>query len=241
VRQRRARPGAIALITVLWGALLLGWLQLTPLYRAADEPTHGRTWCLRLRDGGSYAAPGTLDVAPRVRASFPLANLSTAERPSCPTTSRSVHQHRRAAPRRAVRRAARAAGPAAVRQPDDAAPAAVLPAARRAEPGRAGLGGWSFPAQLGVLRLLSALLLLPLPALAAAAARRLGAAPAVVTAAALLPLAVPQLAHVGASVNNDVLLVLLGAAVAVPLLGVSRVTSRGAPLWSWAACSASPC
>ena len=66
MRQRRARPGAIALITLLWGALLLGWLQLTPLYRAADEPTHADL-VLRLRDGGSYAAPGTLDVDPRVR------------------------------------------------------------------------------------------------------------------------------------------------------------------------------
>ena len=80
MRRRRGRPGAIALVTVLWGALLLGWLQLTPLYRAADEPTHVDL-VLRLRDGGSYAAPGTLDVDPRVRASFPLANLSTAERP----------------------------------------------------------------------------------------------------------------------------------------------------------------
>ena len=69
----------------------------------------------------------------------------------------------------------------------------------------------SFVTQVGVLRLLSAALLLPLPLLAAAAARRLGAGPPVAIAAALLPLGVPQLAHVGASLNNDVLLVLLGA------------------------------
>jgi 4-amino-4-deoxy-L-arabinose transferase-like glycosyltransferase len=80
----------------------------------------------------------------------------------------------------------------------------------------------SFVTQVGLLRLLSAALLLPLPVLAAAAARRLGAAPPVATAAALLPLGVPQLAHVGASLNNDVLLVLLGAAVAAPLIGVAR-------------------
>ena len=42
---------------------------------------------------------------------------------------------------------------------------------------------------------------------------------------ALLPLAVPQLAHVGGSVNNDVLLVLLGAAVAVPLVAAELVVS----------------
>ena len=222
MRERRARPGALALITVLWGALLLGWLQLTPLYRAADEPTHADL-VLRLRDGGSYAAPGTLDVDPRVRASFPLANLSTAERPELPDHFPLPFSSTDVPPRDlsyAELPAAQGLAPYA-NQMTQHPPLyyLLLAGGSRVVPGFA---AWSFPVQLGVLRLLSALLLLPLPALAAAAARRLGAAPAVATAAALLPLAVPQLAHVGASVNNDVLLVLLGAAVAAPLLGVGR-------------------
>ena len=222
MRQRRARPGVLTLVTVLWGALLLGWLQLTPLYRAADEPTHADL-VLRLRDGGSYAAPGTLDVDPRIRASFPLANLSTAERPELPDHVPLPFASTDVPPRDVPYDQLPAAQdlPPYANQMTQHPPLyyLLLAGESRLLPG---FGGWSFPVQLGALRLLSALLLLPLPALAAAAARRLGAVPAVATAAALLPLAVPQLAHVGASVNNDVLLVLLGAAVAVPLLGVSR-------------------
>ncbi len=222
MRQRRAGPGALTLITVLWGALLLGWLQLTPLYRAADEPTHADL-VLRLRDGGSYAAPGTLDVDPRVRASFPLANLSAAERPELPDHFPLPFSSTDVPPRDLSydELPATQGLPPYANQMTQHPPLYYLLLAGVSR-GLPGFGGWSFPVQLGVLRLLSALLLLPLPALSAAATRRLGAAPAVATAAALLPLAVPQLTHVGASVNNDVLLVLLGAAVAAPLLGVGR-------------------
>jgi hypothetical protein len=103
-----------------------------------------------------------------VRASFPLANLSTAERPELPDhfplpfTSTDV-------PPRDVPYGELPA-------PQDLPPYAnqmtqhpplyylLLAGQSRVVPG---FGGWSFPAQLGVLRLLSALLLLPLPALAA--------------------------------------------------------------------------
>ena len=78
--RRAARPGALALITVLWAVVLFGWVQLTPLYRAADE-THHVDLVLRVLDGGSYAAPGTLVVDPQVRASFPLAGLSSEAQP----------------------------------------------------------------------------------------------------------------------------------------------------------------
>ena len=222
MRWRRARPGALTLVTVLWAALLLGWLQLTPLYRAADEPTHVDL-VLRLADGGSYAAPGTLEVDPRVRASFPLAGLSTPERPELaahfplPFDTTDVPPRDRSYDELPVEPGL----PPYANQMTQHPPLyyLLLAGGSRVLPG---FDGWSFPVQLGVLRLLSALLLLPLPALTAAAARRLGAGEPVATGAALLPLAVPQLSHVGASVNNDVLLVLLGAAVAGPLLGVSR-------------------
>ena len=210
------------MITVLWAALLVGWVQLTPLYRAADEPTHVDL-VLHLADGGAYAAPGTLEVDPRVRASFPLARLSTAERPELPAHVPLPFDSTDVPPRDVPYASLPAAPdlPSYVNQMTQHPPLyyLLLAGASRVLPG---FDGWSFPVQLGALRLLSALLLLPLPALAAAAARRLGAPAPVPTAAALLPLAVPQLAPVGGSVNNDVLLVLLGAAAAVPLLAVSR-------------------
>ncbi len=207
---------------MLWAVLLLGWVQLTPLYRAADE-THHVDLVLRVLDGGSYAAPGTLVVDPQVRASFPLAGLSSEARPELaalyplplrttdvPPRDRSFDELR---PTPGL--------PPVLNQMTQHPPLyyGLLAGGARLLPG---FSDWSFAVQIGVLRVLSALLLLPLPALAAAAAGRLGAAPAVRLAAALLPLAVPQLASIGASVNNDALLVLLGGAATLPLLAVSR-------------------
>lgn len=71
-------------------------------------------------------------------------------------------------------------------------------------------GSDDWPAGLTVefLRLLSILLFAPVPLLAWATARALRAAPQAATLAAALPLTSPQLERVGASVNNDALLVL---------------------------------
>lgn len=88
--------------------------------------------------------------------------------------------------------------------------------------------GVAFDLQIVALRLLSALLFLPLPAAAALAARRLGAGGAAAGVAALLPLGVPMVSHIGAAVNNDALLVFAGA-VATPLLLAAAVGERSWP------------
>ena len=74
-----------------------------------------------------------------------------------------------------------------------------------------GVGGLPFDQQLWLLRLLSVLLLAPLPLLAWAAARALLGAGPPALAAAVLPVTVPGLSRVGGSFSNDTLLVLLGA------------------------------
>jgi len=76
--------------------------------------------------------------------------------------------------------------------------------------------------ELGLLRLVNVLLIAPLPLLAWATAVRLGGGARAATVAALLPLCVPQLSHIGAAVNNDNLLTLLGGVLAVALAGVAR-------------------
>ena len=81
---------------------------------------------------------------------------------------------------------------------------------------------WPYDVLVDVLRLAGALLLLPLPLLAWAAARRLVGDGPVAAAAGVAMLAVPHLQHIGASVNNDALLILLVSAVTVPLAGVVR-------------------
>ena len=220
--SRRARTGALGLVTVLWATVLLGWLQLTPLYRAADETLHVDL-VLHVLDGDGYPPAGALELESAVRASYPLAGLSTEERPELaslfplPLSSTDVPGREQSFdeldPLPGL--------PDITNQMTQHPPLyyALVAGAASLVPG---FDERSFVTQVGLLRLLSAALLLPLPVLAAAAARRLGAGPPVATAAALLPLAVPQLAHVGASLNNDVLLVLLGAAVAAPLVAVGR-------------------
>lgn len=76
--------------------------------------------------------------------------------------------------------------------------------------------------ELGLLRLLNVLLVAPLPLLAWATTVRIGGSARAATVAALLPLCLPQLSHIGAAVNNDNLLTLLGGVLAVSLAGVAR-------------------
>ena len=87
---------------------------------------------------------------------------------------------------------------------------AALPGAER----------WPYDVTVGVLRLVSVLMVAPLPLLAWAAARRLVADPVVANAAAALTLAVPGATRVGASAGNDALVVLTFAAVLVALARV---------------------
>lgn len=70
---------------------------------------------------------------------------------------------------------------------------------------------------VGLARLLTAATLLPLPALAYWTARRLAPAGPAPAAAAVVPVAVPGLVHIGATVTNDALLILLVGAATLPL------------------------
>lgn len=117
-----------------------------------------------------------------------------------------------------------------------------------------------FDTEVSSLRLLSALLLVPLPLLTWLAARELLPERAALVAA-VLSVSSPQLAHIGAAVNNDTLLVLLIAAmtpvavrmargegslrlaVALGVLGGLAALTKGfgffTPLWVVIACVAS--
>jgi small subunit ribosomal protein S36 len=79
---------------------------------------------------------------------------------------------------------------------------------------------WSYDRLLGFVRLLNVLLSAALPLLAALTAMHLTARRAIVVTAALVPLAVPQLHHIGSATNNDNLLILLLGALTVTTTGV---------------------
>lgn len=72
------------------------------------------------------------------------------------------------------------------------------------------------------LRLVSALLILPVPWFCFAAARTMGAGKGVSIAAAAVPLMIPQLMRISATVNNDALVTVLGAAAVYLATGVYR-------------------
>lgn len=85
-----------------------------------------------------------------------------------------------------------------------------------------GSNGWAYDQTVLFLRLLCALLVAPVPLLAYAFVRVVGGTTRVGTTAAALPLLAPQLERVGASVNNDSLLILTTSVCTVLLARVMR-------------------
>ncbi len=85
-------------------------------------------------------------------------------------------------------------------------------------------GGAALPYDMTVwiLRIFTAVMVAPLPALAYATVRRLGGTERAGFAAAAFPLMVPQLIHIGSSVNNDGLLILLAAVLTLFVAKVLR-------------------
>lgn len=70
---------------------------------------------------------------------------------------------------------------------------------------------WRFDRDVLLLRLLNVLMVLPLPTLCALAAHHLGWSSGRQVVAALVPVCIPQLAHIGSVVNNDNLLIVSAA------------------------------
>lgn len=225
--MHRARSTAVVvgLITALWAGVLACWLELTPVYRAPDEPQHVDL-VLHVLHGGGWERPGTLAVSPQVQGSLRAARLASGGPTPLHVPMPEQPVPYVEAPPPAFDQPLRDLQPLAgsgtlVNQQTQQPPLyyATVALAMRAVPG---VDTLSLRRTVGVMRGISAALLLPLPGLAFATAARLGARRRICAAAALLPLGDPQLAHIGASVNNDALLVLLGAAVAVPLAAVAR-------------------
>ncbi|MGF7239487.1 MAG: hypothetical protein ACQSGP_31700, partial [Frankia sp.] len=85
---------------------------------------------------------------------------------------------------------------------------------------------WSYDVSVWVLRLLNIAIVAPLTVLCWAAARRFGLKPPLCIAASMVPLAVPGLTRVGATWNNDGILMLSTGALTVVLAGVARGDRR---------------
>ena len=211
--MRRIPPAAFAL-SALWVVLLAAWSLLAPLSRAPDEPGHADLM-FHLADGGTYPAWNARNLSRGVL-TVVVAHQSRAT---------GLKLTEREAPPRAARPTFAAAG--------GDRPTPLPNQIAQHPPLYYELGAVALRAEHVVirpmlerewhgLRLLNVLLLAPLSLLAFLTARRLLEDERTALAAAAVPLAIPQLLHVGAAINNDNLLTLLASALALLLAGVLR-------------------
>lgn len=207
-------------VVALHGLLLLVLSVLFPTYRAPDEIAHV-DMVLVVGQSQGYPEVGEQRISQRVVESFAVVRHEPG--------GQAPPLHAGDAPRRDRRQTFAELGPdvaSDVPQQMAAHPPLYYAAAATALSAVTALVppayDWSFDQVVGFLRLFSAALVLPLPLLAYLVAARLGATRPVAVAAAVLPLGIPQLTHVGSSVNNDTLLALLVAGLTLPALGAAR-------------------
>jgi len=222
---------SVALVaTVAFGGLLALYSVLVPLYEAPDEPAHvdlvmhaatggdapaydGRRWSAAVvADCGVFAA-----TRARCPAGGPATGLRTFPRYLAPSRSGGATFNELGGDAQVGDRNQLAQHP-----PLYYAGMGLLVRMERRLTG----GTWSMASEVAWLRLANGLLVLPLPLLAWWTARRIGARPTECAVASVLPLLIPQLTHIGSTVNNDNLLLVLCAAVLALCAGVVRGDRR---------------
>jgi hypothetical protein len=206
-------------ITALFAASLVFWSLLTPLDEAPDEVGQADL-VFHLATGAPYPAWDGRRVGEAMVATIVIhrANVQTSFRERYLTPQSAPPRDERPDFRQAGGDRPVGAGNQMPQHPPLFYEAGSL--LLRAE--RAALPGSGLPAvdqEWHLLRLLNVLMIAPLALLAWAAARRLGAASEVAVAASVVPLAIPQLLHIGSAINNDNLLTLLCGVLAVLLAG----------------------
>ncbi|WP_454859824.1 DUF2142 domain-containing protein [Promicromonospora soli] len=213
----------ITAVVTLTGVL---WAALAPPFRAPDEPQHVNS-VLRLAYGGGWPAAGEALVSPAVDVARAQAELATdlpgrhfdrvdappfMAIPPVPDRDRPVVDAGNAlADPLPAGTSTRHLPKTAVDQMTQHPPLYYAVAALVLR--GTGLAEARWDHQLLALRLFDVALLLPVPLLAAAAARRLsGSRPAALVAASFT-LFVPQAGHIMGSVTNDALVTLSGAVI----------------------------
>lgn len=200
-------PRAVWLVVALHLALLAGYSVMSPVFRAPDEYVHVDLM-RHLAATGDYPAYDELNVSAPVFAARDTSAAYVADAPAVgvdeavPPSERPAFED---------------LGPEVATDIPNQMPqhpplyyglgAAVLRAADAVAPG----WPWSFDRTVALLRLVDVALVAAVPLLAWATARRFGCPPRAALTAGVLVLAVPQFTHIGAVVNNDVLLMALAA------------------------------
>ncbi|WP_462183682.1 DUF2142 domain-containing protein, partial [Frankia sp. AgKG'84/4] len=223
-RILRSAPPAVWVITLLFTAMLAGWSMMVPQYHAPDEPNHVDA-VMRLVEGRGWPHPGHANVTRGGVGAIMQAPYggwqSTRDLSAGPfTAAESTPRDKRPSWQTLENTPAPRGG---IQQLVQHPPLYYWVDAQllKALPGDAADLRWD--EIIGILRLISVLMVAPLPLLAWAGANRLSDGSRVAgICAALVPLAVPELAHIGSSVNNDNLLVLTGGLTTVAVVHVLR-------------------
>lgn len=231
-RLRRAAtsvPRVVVASTLAFGSLLGLYSVAVPLNESPDEPGH-IALVFHLAQGGRNPA---YDGLPMGAAALALCQQTSAATAPCPVDgeepSFEVTRHRRAAD--APLKSARPtytqlggdtpAGPLVeiAQHPPlyYQAMSWIVRVERALVP-----NPWPFGREVALVRLANAFLLLWLPLLIWVTARHLGLTDEIGAIGGLVPFAIPQLLHIGSSVNNDNLLVVLCAGIVALLAGVVR-------------------
>jgi 4-amino-4-deoxy-L-arabinose transferase-like glycosyltransferase len=217
-------PAAVWAITALFTLSLVFWSLLTPLDEAPDEVGQADL-VFHLATGAPYPAWDDRRVGEAMLATIVIhrANVKTSFRDRYLTAKSAPPRDERPDFDQAGGDAQVGAGNQMPQHPPlyYEAGSLLLRAERAVVP-----GDLAVDQEWHLLRLLNVLMIAPLALLAWAAARRLGAASEVAVAASVVPLAIPQLLHIGSAINNDNLLTLLCGVLAVLLAGVVRGDQR---------------
>lgn len=227
--------------TAVFLALMVLWTVVTPAFRSPDEPLHVNS-VLRLAEGGGWPQPGTASVLPEVLRAKTLTGFSAVDgqlgnwiggtllpgvRPEIPQEEMKfyvLYSGRPVTPpegRLPFSELELSPGVASGDQNDQmtqhpplyyAMTAAVVTAT--------GSLSWPFDRTLALMRLVSVALVMWVPLMAFSVVQTFTGNRRLADAASLLPLAVPQLAALGGSVQNDALVIFLGGLAAVLLAKV---------------------
>lgn len=215
-RRRPGLPPVLWLATAAWVGTLLAYSLVVPLFRAPDELQHVDL-VIASRTAPGYDRYDDTYLDARV-----VDGAHLVGRPEIASTGKSedaISRHDR--PTLEALGERRPAGRNQQTQHPPLYYASLGAASTLVTTFVPGDSAWSIDRLTYLLRLFNVALVAALPAIAYLTARRVGRSIPAATAAGIIVVGIPQLAHIGSSVNNDNLLVLLAAVAALGSASVS--------------------
>ncbi|HEX4017098.1 MAG TPA: DUF2142 domain-containing protein [Frankiaceae bacterium] len=230
--MRRA-PRPVWLVTALFALILAGWSVLAPLYHAADEPNHADA-VMRLEEGRGWPSATTARITDEgigATLASPYGRPANRLLINYLPIPASLAPGRHDRPKWQDLKARPGTSGQVIQQITQHPPGYYWYEALILRAG--GAAGWRWDIAVSTMRLLSALLVVWLPLLSWATAWKASGRRRAGIIASIFPLAVPEFSHVGASVTNDNLIALAGAATTLGVVCALRGDrTRKTALWT---------